>query len=124
MRGRRPFAAAAILGLLAGCATAPPPAKAPPAPPAAAAPIVESGGVLKRAGALGPGVLHSAAFWWCVAGIAVTGALNLGVSFWLAMVVALRSRGVQVTERSRILGAIRRRLRSAPLSFLWPPKVH
>ena len=51
MRGRRPFAAAAILGLLAGCATAPPPAKAPPAPPAAAAPIVESGGALRRPGA-------------------------------------------------------------------------
>jgi len=85
---------------------------------------LSTGQLAAAAGALGPSVLHSAAFWWCVAGIAVTGLLNLAVSFWLALVVALRARGVQVTERSRLLAAIRRRLRSAPLSFLWPPKVH
>ena len=72
-------------------------------------------------GALGWPVLREPAFWWCVAGIASTGVLNLGVSFWLAFKVALRSRGVRVQDRARIAGAIRRRLRSDPLSFLKPP---
>jgi site-specific recombinase len=56
-----------------------------------------------------------------VAGIAVTGVLNLGVSFFLAFNVALRSRKVPTAGRSRIYRAIRRRLGSKPLSFLWPP---
>ncbi len=73
-------------------------------------------------GALGPQLLGQPAFWWCVAGIAVTGVLNLTVSFSLAFTVALRSRGVRVQERARIAAALRRRLRVQPLSFLLPPK--
>jgi site-specific recombinase len=73
-------------------------------------------------GALGVGVLARAEFWWCVAGIAVTGLLNLSVSFGLAFVVALRSRGVKLKERDRVLGALRRRLLTQPRSFLLPPK--
>ena len=72
-------------------------------------------------GALGWGLLAEADFWWCVAGIAVTGVLNVGVSFWLAFKVALRSRGVRVSDRSRITRAIRQRLLQQPLSFLRPP---
>jgi site-specific recombinase len=48
-------------------------------------------------GALGWPLLAEPAFWWCVAGIAVTGVLNVGVSFWLAFKVAMRSRGVRCT---------------------------
>jgi site-specific recombinase len=73
-------------------------------------------------GALGPQLLQQPAFWWCVAGIAVTGVLNLTVSFSLAFMVALRSRGVRVKERARIVAALRRRLRAHPLSFVFPPK--
>ena len=51
-----------------------------------------------------------------------TGALNLGVSFFLAFRVALRSRGIRVADRSRIHRAIRARLRRRPLSFLLPPR--
>ncbi len=72
-------------------------------------------------GALGFGLLGEAAFWWCVAGIAVTGVLNLGVSFWLAFKVALRSRGVRVQDRARIGAAVRRRMLRQPLSFVLPP---
>lgn len=72
-------------------------------------------------GALGWGLLAEADFWWCVAGIAVTGVLNVGVSFWLAFKVALRSRGVRVADRSRITRAIRQRLLAQPMSFLRPP---
>jgi len=72
-------------------------------------------------GAFGPGLLREPAFWSCAAGIALTGVLNVGVSFWLAFRVALRAGRVQIAERSLIYAALRRRLRQAPLSFLWPP---
>jgi site-specific recombinase len=74
-------------------------------------------------GALGLPLLSEAAFWWCLVGVAVTGMLNVTVSFWLAFKVALRSRGVRLKDRSRIGAAVRRRLLSQPLSFLWPPST-
>ena len=73
-------------------------------------------------GALGWGIVQTPVFWWCVAGIAVTGVLNLTVSFGLAFLVALRSRGVRLKEQTRILAALRRRLLAQPLSFLLPPR--
>ncbi len=81
-----------------------------------------SGQVAAAAAALGPGVLALPLLWWCVAGIAVIGLLNVGVSFWLAFRVALRSRGVRLPERARINAAVRRRLRTRPGEFLWPPR--
>ncbi len=60
--------------------------------------------------------------WWCVAGIGVIGVLNLSVSFALAFMVALRSRGIKLGERSRIYRAIGQRLWREPLSFLRPPR--
>ena len=83
---------------------------------------LSTGQLAAAAGALGWPVLRNPEFWWCVAGIAVTGVLNLTVSFWLAFKVALRSRAIRVKDRERIYAAIRTRLRHAPLSFLWPPK--
>jgi site-specific recombinase len=80
-----------------------------------------SGQLAAAVGALGLGVVATAPFWWCVAGIAATGALNLGVSFFLAFRLALRSRGIRLADRGRIHRAIRARLRRRPLSFLWPP---
>ena len=73
-------------------------------------------------GALGFGLLAQPAFWWCVGGIAITGLLNLSVSFTLAFRVALRSRGVRVQDRRRIGRALGRRLRRQPLSFVLPPR--
>jgi site-specific recombinase len=86
--------------------------------------ITLSSGQLGAAlGALGPSLLREPQFWWCVAGISVTGVLNLSVSFGLAFTVALRSRGLRLQDRSRIAAAIRQRIRQHPLSFLWPPKA-
>jgi site-specific recombinase len=86
--------------------------------------ITLSSGQLGAAlGALGPALLREPEFWWCVAGIGVTGALNLSVSFGLAFAVALRSRNVRLQQRAAIARAIARRLRSQPLSFLWPPRA-
>jgi len=55
-----------------------------------------------------------------VAALAATGALNLTVSFWLALKVALRSRGITLRDKQRLYAAIRQRLRQRPRSFLWP----
>jgi site-specific recombinase len=81
-----------------------------------------TGQLAAAVGALGLGIIATAPFWWCVAGIAATGTLNLGVSFWLALRVALRSRGIRLADQSRIRQAIRRRLRQRPASFILPPR--
>ncbi len=81
-----------------------------------------SGQLAAAVGALGVGTVLTAPFWWCVAGIAATGALNLAVSFFLAFRVALRSRGIRLADETRIGSAFRRRLWRRPLSFLLPPR--
>jgi site-specific recombinase len=82
---------------------------------------LSTGQLAAALGAEGFGLLREGAFWWCVAGIAVTAVLNLGVSFYLALKVALRSRGIRLADRSRIYHSIRARLRKKPLSFIVPP---
>jgi len=81
-----------------------------------------SGQLAAAAATIGPEVLATPLLWWCAAGIVVIGLLNVGVSFWLAFRVALRSRGVRLPERARINAAVRRRLRTRPGEFLWPPR--
>ena len=71
---------------------------------------------------LGLDVLRLPVFWWCVAAIAVTGALNVAVSFFFAFRLALRAHNVTGLERVRIYRAIRARARRAPLSFFWPAR--
>ena len=82
---------------------------------------LSTGQLAAASAAEGLAVLGTGVFWWCVAGIAVTGVLNLSVSFFLAFKVALRSRGIRLADRSRIRRAIFRRLRSRPGSFVVPP---
>jgi site-specific recombinase len=65
--------------------------------------------------------LRSALLWAC-AGILAIGPLNVGVSYYCAFRLALRAHNVSTGERVRIRRAIWARVRSAPLSFLWPPK--
>ena len=84
--------------------------------------ITSSTGQLAAAvGSQGLGLLQGSAFWWCVAGIAMIGALNVAISFFLAFRVAMRSRGIRLADRSRIHRAIRVRMWKRPLSFLLPP---
>ncbi|MBX9793497.1 MAG: site-specific recombinase, partial [Burkholderiaceae bacterium] len=54
---------------------------------------LSTGQLAAAAAAQGWSVLQHSPFWWCVAGIVVTGLLNLTVSFFLAFKVAMRSRG-------------------------------
>ena len=81
---------------------------------------LSTGQLAAAAGALGWEVLHAAPFWWCVAGIVATGLLNIGVSFWLALKLAARARGVRASDQRRIASALSNRLRHRLPSFLWP----
>ena len=81
---------------------------------------LSTGQLAAAVGTLGWGVLLTSAFWWCVAGIAVTGALNLGVSFWLALKLALRSRGIAPTDQRSLRLAVWRRFKAQPLASLVP----
>lgn len=83
---------------------------------------LSTGQLAAAAGALGWGLLGEPAFWWCVAGIAVTGLLNVGVSFYLAFRLALRARGLHRKDRAHLATAIRRRIRRRPLSLLVPER--
>jgi site-specific recombinase len=83
---------------------------------------LSTGQLAAAAAALGWGVLGTGAFWSCVACILGIGVLNVGVSFYLAFRVALRSRGIKLADRRRVRSAIWARLRSEPLSFLLPPR--
>jgi site-specific recombinase len=83
---------------------------------------LSTGQLAAAAGTLGPAVLHNPQFWWCVAAIPLTGLLNVGVSFVMALRVAMRSRGVRIKDRARLQSALWRRVRRHPLSFLLPPR--
>jgi site-specific recombinase len=83
---------------------------------------LSAGQLAAAAGGLGLPVLAEPVFWGCVAAMLLTAVLNVSVSFYLAFKLALRSRGVRLTDRARIAAAIRRRMRRAPLSFLLPPR--
>ena len=84
---------------------------------------LSTGQLAAAVGTLGFSVTLTSAFWWCVAGVAATGWLNVGVSFLFAFRVALRSRGIRLADRSRIYRAIRARLWRAPMSFVLPPRT-
>lgn len=75
------------------------------------------------AATLGMDVLHSHAFWWAVALVPLNGALNVGVSFYLALRLALRAHNVGRVDRGRIYRALRARWRRAPLGFFLPPRA-
>jgi site-specific recombinase len=63
-----------------------------------------------------------AAFLAAVAGIAIIGLCNFGVSFVLALVVALRARDVPRGERKTLPGAVLRRFVRRPAEFFYPPR--
>jgi site-specific recombinase len=83
---------------------------------------LSAGQVAAAAATLGLQVLAEPAFWWAVAGVVVVGPINLGVSFYLAFRLALKAQNINQVNRERIRAEIRARIRSAPLSFLWPPR--
>jgi site-specific recombinase len=57
-----------------------------------------------------------------LAGIAAIGSMNLLVSFGLALVVAMRARGVEAVAGGALLNAVGRHAVRAPRTFFWPPR--
>jgi site-specific recombinase len=82
---------------------------------------LSTGQLAAALGTLGQEALQRPDVWWCVAAIPLTGLLNVGVSFALALRVALRSREVKVQDRGRLWAALRSRLWRSPAQFFWPP---
>jgi site-specific recombinase len=56
------------------------------------------------------------------AGVAVVGLLNLGVSFTLALSVALRAQRIHFTETRALLLELGRRFVRGPHHYFWPPR--
>lgn len=81
---------------------------------------LSSGQLAAAVQALGPEALLTPAFAWAVAGIASMALLNVGVSFALALSLAIQARGVQGPARGVVRRALLRRLLTRPLSFLYP----
>jgi len=81
---------------------------------------LSTGAVATAVGVLGPAVMHTSAFWLAVAGIALMGVLNVGVSFALAFSMAMRSRNLHGVDRRRVTGAVWKRILRDPLCLLVP----
>ncbi|WP_228558638.1 site-specific recombinase, partial [Myxococcus sp. AB056] len=80
-------------------------------------------GSLSLAGtAMGPGAVLQPEFLAALAGMALTGLINFGVSFSLALGVAVRARDVPAREALPFLRAVLSHLVKHPRSFLLPPK--
>lgn len=60
---------------------------------------------------------------WAIAGLLCAGVLNIGVSFGLAMFVALRARQVRSPKRNLIYREIFRDFSRQPLAYLMPSKA-
>ena len=56
-----------------------------------------------------------------VLGVFLVGAVNLAVSFTLALNTALRSRGITADQTAGLGVAVLRRLANQPLTFFWAP---
>lgn len=84
---------------------------------------LSAGQLAAACAALGWDVVREPALWWCVGALPLIGALNLGVSFYLAFRLALRAHNVGDLERGRIRQAIWRRMVDQPMGFLWPTKT-
>jgi site-specific recombinase len=81
---------------------------------------LSAGQIAAACATLGMDVVRSPAFWWAMATLPLLGALNVGVSFYMAFNLAMRARAVSGVDRSRIYASLRARLRTAPLSFFRP----
>ena len=84
---------------------------------------LSSGSAAAAVAGLGSGVLLTWPFWLAATGIVTIGVLNVGVSFLLALLVAIRARNVRGTELRSIYRALGRRLGQQPASFVLPVSI-
>ena len=59
----------------------------------------------------------------CLSGLMLIGLVNFVVSFWLALFVAMRSRGLYLRNYPDLLRSVLRYFWSHPTEFLWPGKA-
>jgi site-specific recombinase len=83
---------------------------------------LSTGSLTLSASSAGVETLGTGPFIWACFGIAVIGLLNFGVSFTLALIVALRARDVPSSEQTSLPGAVFRRFLRRPWDFFYPPK--
>jgi site-specific recombinase len=60
--------------------------------------------------------------WAAALGIAIIGSLNFGVSFVLALAVALRARQVERSDRFRLVRSVIATFLRSPVQFFLPPR--
>jgi site-specific recombinase len=71
----------------------------------------------------GKASLKTPEMWGAAAGIVVIGLLNFGVSFVLALMVALRAREVERKDRVKLWASVMLTFLKSPGQFLFPPKT-
>ncbi len=81
---------------------------------------LSAGTIAFAAATIGQDVWRQHAFWQAVSCIGVIGLLNVGVSFGLAMAIAIRARAVTTTDRRRIYRALWSRIARRPMQILLP----
>ena len=85
--------------------------------------VTLSTGALTLAGcSLGAETLVSNDYLAAAGGIAIIGSLNFGVSFVLALAVALRARQVERSDRFKLWQSVFATLVRSPMQFLFPPR--
>ncbi len=83
---------------------------------------LSTGSIAAALGVLGVAPLATAAFWWAVGGVLSMAVLNLGVSFTLALSMALRSQGLRTGMRRTLRQAIIHAVIRSPRRIFLPPK--
>jgi len=81
-----------------------------------------SGQVTFAACSMGLDVLSRIEFWLAVMGLAGIGLMNVGVSFFMAMFVALKARRIDSSLRDEVYAEVFRRFKKSPRSFIFAPK--
>ena len=84
---------------------------------------LSTGTLTFAASSLGPAHLPLGALLWALSGIAAIFALNLSVSFLLALSLALRAQGVPAMEALRLARKLLGRFLRSPWQFVGPPKA-
>lgn len=71
----------------------------------------------------GAGALKTPEVWGAAAGIVVIGLMNFGVSFVLALLVALRAREVERKDRLKLWASVLLTFLKSPAQFIFPPRT-
>jgi site-specific recombinase len=83
---------------------------------------LSTGALTQAVSALGREGLSHPDLFPAMLGIGIIGCLNFGVSFVLALAVALRAREVERSDRFRLLVSVLTTFFRSPLQFFFPPR--